>query len=91
MPIYAFTCTECGPFEVLRPMTQAGAPAACPSCGGPARRVFTPPGLVLLATSVRRALDEEYRSAHEPDVVTERHGSPLPHRHEPAPPWVLSH
>lgn len=91
MALYAFTCEGCGPFELLRPMTEAAAPARCPSCGMSARRVFTPPGLALLATPMRRMLDEEDRSAHAPDVVRERHGQPLPHPHEAAPPWVLSH
>jgi putative FmdB family regulatory protein len=89
--IYAFTCEDCGPFELLRPMAEAAAPANCPSCGTTARRVFTPPGLALLAAPMRRALNEEDKSAHAPDVVRERHGRPMPHRHEPAPPWVLSH
>lgn len=91
MPIYAFTCSACGPFELLRPMAEAGDPACCPNCGGGVRRVFTPPGLALLDAPIRRALDEEHKSAHEPEVVAERRGRPLPHRHEPAPPWVLSH
>ena len=56
-----------------------------------ARRVFTPPGLALLARPVRRALELEEKSAHEPDVVTEKRGRPLPHRHAKAPPWVLAH
>jgi putative FmdB family regulatory protein len=91
MAIYAFSCEDCGPFELLRPMAEAGAPANCPSCGASARRVFTPPGLALLAAPLRSALNEEDKSAHEPDVVGERRGRPLPHRHEPSPPWVLSH
>jgi len=91
VPIYAFTCEGCGPFELMRPMAESAAPARCPSCGAGARRVFTPPGLALLAAPLRRMLDEEHRSAHEPDVVTERRGRSMPHRHEPAPPWVLSH
>lgn len=91
MPIYAFRCRECGPFELVRPMTDAGAAAACPGCGDEARRVYTPPGLALLATPVRGTLDRQERSAHEPDVVTKKEGRALPHRHAPSPPWVLSH
>lgn len=91
MPVYAFTCEDCGPFDVMRPMAESGAPARCPSCGTTAARVFTPPGLALLDAPIRRALDTEDRSAHAPDVVSERSGRPLPHRHEPSPPWVLSH
>jgi putative FmdB family regulatory protein len=91
VPIYAFRCRECGLFELARPMTDAGAAATCPSCGAEARRVFTPPGLALLATPVRGALDQAERSAYEPDVVTRKDGRPLPHRHAQSPPWVLSH
>ena len=91
MPVYAFTCAGCGPFELTRPMADAGAPTRCPACGKAARRVFTPPGLARLAAPLRRVLDQEDKSVHEPDVVTERRGRPLPHRHEPSPPWVLSH
>jgi putative FmdB family regulatory protein len=91
VPVYAFICESCGPFELLRPMSESGAAAACPCCGAEARRVFTPPGLALLGGPVRRVLDAEEKSAHEPDVVTEKRGRPLPHVHDPAPPWVLSH
>jgi putative FmdB family regulatory protein len=89
--IYGFICEGCGPFDLVRPMAEASAAAACPTCGGRARRVFSPPGLALLAGPVRRALDLEEKSAHEPDVVSEKGGHPLPHRHSPTPPWVLSH
>ncbi|HEU4658453.1 MAG TPA: zinc ribbon domain-containing protein [Capillimicrobium sp.] len=91
MPLYGFACDRCGPFDVRRSMSEASAPARCPSCGREARRVFTPPGLALLATPVRGALEREERSAHEPEVVTTKRGRPMPHRHGPAPPWVLSH
>ena len=91
MPIYAFTCAGCGPFELLRPMAEADSAANCPACGTEARRVFTPPGLVRLARPVRSALDMEEKSAHEPAVVTEKRGRPLPHRHAEGPPWALAH
>ncbi len=35
MPIYEYVCETCRhEFDLLRPMSQAGAPAACDSCGG---------------------------------------------------------
>jgi putative FmdB family regulatory protein len=91
MPVYAFTCAGCGAFEVTRPMSDAGLPERCPDCRAEARRVFSPPGVALLARPVRRALDREEKSAHEPDVATQKRGRPLPHAHGAAPPWVLSH
>ena len=74
MPLYAFECPGCGPFELR---TEVGAPSRCPDCGGEARRVFTPPGLARLSSPLRRARDMEERSAHEPAVVTEKRGHPL--------------
>jgi putative FmdB family regulatory protein len=91
VPLYAFMCDGCGPFDVARPVAEAGEPTACPECGAQARRVFTPPGLSLVARPMRRVLDLEEKSAHEPDVVTEKRGRPLPHRHGEAPPWALAH
>jgi putative FmdB family regulatory protein len=93
VPIYAFTCAGCGSFEVWRPVVQAGAPASasCPGCGCEGRRVFSPPGLALLSRPLRRTLDYEEKSAHEPDVVAGKRGRPLPHKHDPTPPWVMSH
>jgi putative FmdB family regulatory protein len=91
MPVYAFTCEGCGHFDVIRPMAEAGEPARCPGCGSDARRGFIPPGIALLARPVRRALDIEEKSAHEPEVVSEKSGRPTPHRHAPSPPWALGH
>lgn len=91
MPIYEFTCAGCGSFEVRRSVVEAGASASCPCCGCPGRRVFTPPGLALLASPLRRTLDLEEKSRHEPDVVADKRGRPLPHKHEATAPWVMSH
>ena len=89
MPVYVFACQECGSFELARPMAEASSRTCCPTCEREARRVFTPPRLTRLATPVRRALDTEEASAHEPRVVTEKRGRPLRRRRESAPPWVL--
>jgi len=69
-------------------MAEASSRTCCPTCQGEARRVFTSPRLSRLATPVRRALETEEASAHEPRVVTEKRGRPL-RRREPVPPWVL--
>ena len=93
MPIYAFECARCGPFELHRPVADAGIPVTCPVCSTEARRRFTPPGLALLSRPLRRALDGEEKSAHEPDVTTVKQGRPMPHGHGHGhtPPWVMSH
>jgi putative FmdB family regulatory protein len=89
--LYDFACEACGPFELRRSMARASEPATCGVCGGPARRVFSPPGLALTHAPVRRARDLEERSAHEPSVSDRPHGSRMPslHRHGNAPPWVI--
>lgn len=89
MPVYVFTCHECGTFELSRPMAETGKAAQCPICLREARRIFTPPGLTRPARPVRQARETEEASAHEPRVVMEKPGHPLPRRRSPAPPWVL--
>jgi putative FmdB family regulatory protein len=91
VPTYEFACVVCGSFEVMRPMAEAASPARCPACGTRARRVWRAPGVPQLDAPVRRALDSEERSAHEPAVVASKRGRALSHRHGPSPPWVLSH
>src|SRR5262249_3933730 len=54
MPVYVFSCHDCGPFELSRPMAETGKAAHCPVCLRDARRVFTPPGITRLAAPVRR-------------------------------------
>lgn len=91
MATYDFSCETCGPFEVNRRMALASDPATCPACGGPGRRVFSPPRLVRTPTGLRRALEREERSAHEPVISAgPQGGRPLPplHRHPPTPPWA---
>lgn len=89
MPVYVFACHECGSFELTRPIAEANSRACCPTCQRQAKRVFTPPRLTSLAAPMRRALETEEASAHEPRVVSEKRGRPLRQRQEPVPPWVL--
>ena len=89
MPVYVFACHECGSFELARPMAEASNRACCPTCQSEARRVFTPPRLTRLAAPMRRALETEEASAHEPRVVAEKRGRPLRRHREQVPPWVM--
>jgi putative FmdB family regulatory protein len=74
VPTYAYRCSVCGPFELVRPMAQAAAESECPECDRSARRVWEAPALRGVDPTLRRALDAEVRSAHEPAVV----GTPPP-------------
>lgn len=31
--LYPYRCPKCGPFEVIKPMSEATTPAHCPECG----------------------------------------------------------
>jgi putative FmdB family regulatory protein len=44
VPLYEFRCPECGRFDVLRDMQDAGDITPCPSCDHPAQRLYTVSG-----------------------------------------------
>lgn len=69
MPTYGFECARCGGFDLVRPMAQADAPAPCPDCGEPGRRVFGAPALRSLDPALTGALDASARTAESPGVV----------------------
>ena len=42
MPIYEYQCLSCGKqFELSRPLSEAGAPAPCPDCGGASEKLIS--------------------------------------------------
>ncbi|WP_445188155.1 FmdB family zinc ribbon protein [Pseudonocardia sp. Cha107L01] len=70
MPTYGFRCGRCGPFDVRRAMADLSELERCPHCAEPASRVFGAPALRAGDPGMRRALDAQERSAHQPAVVT---------------------
>ena len=70
MPTYIHRCPDCGEFEQVRPMVEAGARPACPGCGMPSTRVFGAPAWRGSDPGLRRARDAAGRSADAPEVVT---------------------
>lgn len=47
MPIYEYSCTECGErVELFRRIDEEPLPG-CPLCGGSLRKIFSPVGIVL--------------------------------------------
>ena len=70
MVSYEFSCTTCGPFEFRCVMREVTSTAACPCCGGPARRIYTAPATPMVAPGLRRMLDAQDASRHEPQVVS---------------------
>jgi len=67
MPTYDYTCPQCGGFDALRPLVVRNEPAPCPECGGASPRVFAQaPGLALMESNARVAVETNERARHEP-------------------------
>jgi len=67
MPTYDYACLGCGGFDAFRTMGARNEPAACPSCGGAAPRVFaSAPNLALMGACMRTAMATNERARHEP-------------------------
>ena len=80
MAIYEYRCEQDGPFEVLRPIGTAPSSIACPTCAGEAMRAYSSPMTSRAPRALVAALDHEYKTRYEPDVVTK-----LPPSHKRTP------
>jgi putative FmdB family regulatory protein len=68
MPLYDFTCRDCGDFRELRTIGERNEPCACPSCKKSAQRVVMAPGLSLMNAGLRKAHGVNEKSRHEPRI-----------------------
>ena len=67
MPVYDYSCKDCGHFTASRPMSEYKAPADCPSCGAASERVLvTAPGVAGMDGGTRTAMASSERSGSEP-------------------------
>jgi putative FmdB family regulatory protein len=69
MPLYPYTCNDCGDFQAWRSMAACDQPAACPRCGTPSRRAVAAPRILGMDEHTRIAHMRNEKSAHEPRVV----------------------
>jgi len=69
MPTYAYRCSPCGDFDVTKSMQETSTAEACPTCGAPGRRLFSPPLVRRVTPGLSRALSAQERSASAPRVV----------------------
>lgn len=103
MPLYDYICATCSGFRAWRPMSEAAAPGACPTCGKPAPRAVAAPQIATMDTRRRKARAVAERSGDQPGVVRredvphlverDRHaqGPRRPHRAHGPYPWVAGH
>jgi putative FmdB family regulatory protein len=74
VPIYEFLCEDCGSFEQQRPLTEAGEPMPCPSCGLATRRIYHMPATSKIPAPLSKAMNRTEKSVHEPEVVRQPSG-----------------
>jgi putative FmdB family regulatory protein len=70
MPVYNYTCEDCGDFELFRSIEERNHAATCPVCSGTAERFIVAPNLALMNRNVRFAHATNERSRHEPRLST---------------------
>lgn len=70
MPVYNYSCEECGEFELYRSIEERNHAACCPDCSAPAERFIVAPNLALMNRNVRFAHATNERSRHEPRFST---------------------
>jgi putative FmdB family regulatory protein len=70
MALYEYRCDEDGLFDRSLRIGTAPASIPCPTCGRPARRVFSAPMLRSASRSAwTAAMDHADKSRYEPEVV----------------------
>lgn len=73
MPLYNYSCDDCGPFTSWAEMSDAENPMCCPSCAVDANRMMATPHLSAMGSGLRRALARSEKTASEPRVVSREH------------------
>lgn len=92
MLLYEFRCETCGPFEQWRALSEASLPMLCPTCQVVAKRVYSPPGIIMTPYALRHRVEQ----SAEPKVVSEK---PVSHQHQAhghsqadhGRPWMVGH
>ncbi|QXX76595.1 FmdB family zinc ribbon protein [Methylovirgula sp. HY1] len=76
MPYYDYLCNTCGPFTLVLPMAEAGAPQPCPECTRTApRALLRAPAMSLMNGVQRRAHETNEKSRNAP-VLASKLGQP---------------
>ncbi|MEM6309816.1 MAG: zinc ribbon domain-containing protein [Pseudomonadota bacterium] len=74
MPVYEYSCRDCGIFEEMRPMRQFSEPCDCPTCGTASPRVMlSVPAFSSVSSAHRKSHEINERSADSPKR-TSTHG-----------------
>lgn len=89
MPLYEFSCSTCGDFEVWRRMSETSVPVYCAECKALSKRIYSAPNVNLSSgrlASMSRSKSDEPRVMKR-DAVTSK-----PKINRPAGrPWMIGH
>ncbi len=89
MPTYEFKCSECDTVFELRRRIGDLKGAVCPECGAPAKRIFSPVGVVFKGSGFHntdyRKRPEEKGSKKEPAADSSKDSSAGKTSESPAP------
>ena len=72
MPLYDYSCEDCGPFRDWQAMSAFTALIECPTCGGPAPRAITAPFIANMNPHSRIAHQRNEKSADAPEVMNRK-------------------
>ena len=89
MPLYDYTCRNCGDFEAWRTMAQVTTPMSCPDCDEQCTRLFIAPNI-----SLNSGLTSRIQPSLEPRLVQRRSSAaPPPKNQSPrgGRPWMIGH
>ncbi|MEM9219793.1 MAG: zinc ribbon domain-containing protein [Cyanobacteria bacterium P01_F01_bin.150] len=90
MPLYDYTCQNCGDFEAWRRMAEVKTPLPCPDCEAIATRLYIAPNISLNSSSLtaRVGATAEPRLIQRQERVSSspKHQSPRGGR-----PWMIGH
>ncbi len=70
MPVYDYLCSDCGPFTVMRPMSECDEPGDCPKCASASpRAILRAPNFFGMPADKRKAIAVNERSANAPNTL----------------------
>lgn len=90
MPLYDYSCGNCGDFEAWRTMAEVSTPMSCPDCQEASTRLFRAPNISLSSSS----LTARTQASSEPRLVQRQSPvvfSPKNQSAQGGRPWMIGH
>ncbi len=91
MPLYEYSCHNCGEFEALRSLAEYNVPMPCPKCETIGVKIFSVPNINLNSGSLSAIAKS---NSTEPRLVKKKSTEPTKLRYQQVKsnrPWMISH